>query len=420
MRGLSLYFPLRMRLAMVLLAAVLAWGAVADAPLTPTSGYVDGGVQVTFAGFYPDSEVLYTPIVHFGDSLARDAHYVVQVFRDPNDDHEFYYAYLTCITPAQQAGGPVDVRVENEPSSPGESVPPPVVYPGAFTYLNAPAPVAISPNQHSYKPDDVIVTITGEGFSVLPGVTVLFGDRLASNVGVNSTGQILTCLPPPFRPQSEFPYVVDVHVINPDGKDGVIFGEYTYGPVTPVISRIDYGAFSWSIGECVGIKVDHLVNGPLQIYFDGVPCTTQILSRDPSVVLCILNAHPPGPVPVMIRNGDGGTYVRENAFYFYGEAGTDFHTADQDLDYRISLSELLRVIQYYNSGGLHCDPETEDGYAPGAGDKTCVRHASDHDPKNWKIDLSEVLELIQFYNLYCYQPCPDAPGTYCPPSVGSC
>lgn len=89
------------------------------------------------------------------------------------------------------------------------------------------------------------------------------------------------------------------------------------------------------------------------------------------------------------------------------------HTADRNSDGTISLSELLRVIQFYNSGGLHCalPPEsTEDGYVPGANDaqEACVPHNSDYSPQDWRISLSELLRLIQFYNSGGYFACPDA------------
>ena len=59
---------------------------------------------------------------------------------------------------------------------------------------------------------------------------------------------------------------------------------------------------------------------------------------------------------------------------------------------------------------------TEDGYAPGTGDQSCSPYASDHLPQDWQVGLSEVMEVVQFFNLNCYQPCPGAPGTYCPPN----
>lgn len=73
-------------------------------------------------------------------------------------------------------------------------------------------------------------------------------------------------------------------------------------------------------------------------------------------------------------------------------------SADTNGDWSISLSELLRLIQFYNSGGLYCLDGTEDGYAPGAGDQTCAPHNSDYAPQNWALSLSELLRAIQFYN----------------------
>lgn len=86
------------------------------------------------------------------------------------------------------------------------------------------------------------------------------------------------------------------------------------------------------------------------------------------------------------------------------QAATPIHSADTDFDRTIALAEVLRIIQFYNSGGLHCDAAQEDGYAPGAGGgHTCPPHAADHTPQDWVLSLSEVLRMIQFYNSdgYC-------------------
>jgi hypothetical protein len=80
------------------------------------------------------------------------------------------------------------------------------------------------------------------------------------------------------------------------------------------------------------------------------------------------------------------------------------HRADQNGDWRIQLSpELTRLIQFYNSGGYHCQTGTEDGYAPGApgadlADTACGPHQADQNG-DWRIQLSpELTRLIQFYN----------------------
>jgi len=76
------------------------------------------------------------------------------------------------------------------------------------------------------------------------------------------------------------------------------------------------------------------------------------------------------------------------------------HAADTADNGRISISELLRVVQFFNMGGYHCaGADTEDGLAPGPGaDQDCAPHDSDYEPQDWTIGLSEVLRLVQFFN----------------------
>lgn len=79
------------------------------------------------------------------------------------------------------------------------------------------------------------------------------------------------------------------------------------------------------------------------------------------------------------------------------------HSADTSENGRISLSELLRVIQFYNSHSYCCDANSEDGYGVGDGDRTCAAHDSDYMTQDWSISLSELLRLIQFFNIGRYR-----------------
>ena len=108
--------------------------------------------------------------------------------------------------------------------------------------------------------------------------------------------------------------------------------------------------------------------------------------------------------------GEGGSEGEgEGGSEGEGEGTADVcHTADQDCNHLINLSELLRVIQFFNTGGYHCATGTEDGYAPGQGDQNCTSHMSDYNPQDWLINLSELLRLIQFFNTGGYHACPDA------------
>src|SRR5690606_34929065 len=94
-----------------------------------------------------------------------------------------------------------------------------------------------------------------------------------------------------------------------------------------------------------------------------------------------------------------------------------FHSADITLSGTISLSELLRVIQFYNLDGFHCADfpgDTEDGYVPGLlGNKACAFHNSDYNPQNWRVSLTELLRLIQFYNVGAYAACEDGEDGFC-------
>jgi hypothetical protein len=103
-----------------------------------------------------------------------------------------------------------------------------------------------------------------------------------------------------------------------------------------------------------------------------------------------------------------------------GEGEDGVQSTDQDGNHVISLSELLRVIQFYNSGGYRCatNPgDTEDGFAPGPGaNQACTPHDTDYNPQNWAISLSELLRVIQFYNALGYRYCPldNTEDDFCP------
>ena len=95
-------------------------------------------------------------------------------------------------------------------------------------------------------------------------------------------------------------------------------------------------------------------------------------------------------------------------------------SADQNGDNVVSLSELLRVIQFYNSGAYHCAAQpgdSEDGFLPGADvNHTCSPYDTDYNPQDWIISLSELLRVIQFYNSGGYHYCPGtgSEDNFCP------
>ena len=80
------------------------------------------------------------------------------------------------------------------------------------------------------------------------------------------------------------------------------------------------------------------------------------------------------------------------------------HSADTDKNWHISLPELLRGIQLYQSGSYSCATDSPDGYQPGDGPQDCPPHLSDYSPQDWRISLGELLRLIQLYNAGGYRP----------------
>lgn len=75
------------------------------------------------------------------------------------------------------------------------------------------------------------------------------------------------------------------------------------------------------------------------------------------------------------------------------------HSADVNRDWTLSLSELLRVIQFYTLLEIECASDTEDGYRPAAwGEQvTCLAHNGDTN-SDWSFSLNELLRMIQHYN----------------------
>ena len=80
-----------------------------------------------------------------------------------------------------------------------------------------------------------------------------------------------------------------------------------------------------------------------------------------------------------------------------------YHAADWDKNNKINISELLRIIQFFNMNGYHCPTEGEEDYMPGRGDEQCAYHSSDYNPADWEIGLSELLRLVQFFNYGGYE-----------------
>lgn len=99
-----------------------------------------------------------------------------------------------------------------------------------------------------------------------------------------------------------------------------------------------------------------------------------------------------------LATADGSDFDM-GALEYLGDAELVFHSADTNQDFAIDLSELLRVVQFYNSNGYRCAFGTEDGFAPGLADQPgCQPHDSDFAPADFRINVTELLRLIQYFN----------------------
>lgn len=166
----------------------------------------------------------------------------------------------------------------------------------------------------------------------------------------------------------------------------------------------------------------------------GVPNLAAFLETyDPELPCVTLQLHPgtsrfwsaweemEGILDTLAANQASFTLPLEYARLMGGEiqpAGTGchtpFHSADPDKNGRISLSELLRVVQLYNCGAYHSAKGSEDGFSPGTGPHTALPHTGDYAPQDWSVGLSEFLRVAQLYAAGAYTASQDTEDGFAP------
>ena len=76
----------------------------------------------------------------------------------------------------------------------------------------------------------------------------------------------------------------------------------------------------------------------------------------------------------------------------------ELHDADTDEPAgSIDGNEVSRLLAYWRDGAYHCEGTGMDGYAPGAGDSTCVRHCADYQEPYWALDGSETNRVLAYW-----------------------
>jgi PKD repeat protein len=145
-------------------------------------------------------------------------------------------------------------------------------------------------------------------------------------------------------------------------------------------------------------------------------------NRDRRISLAEIQARLPGFTQELLDAADANSDNRLSvAELLEAIRGGIIMSADTNGDSMLSLAELLRLLQLYNARRYACAANagaTEDGFEPGPSGPTtplCLLHSADID-RDSVLSLSEMLRAIQFFNIGRYVYCaPFGPGDgFCP------
>jgi len=264
--------------------------------VAPGEGGTLGGTEVVIAGtgFIPSQPMRVT----FGGVEG------ISVWGD-------YDNTLHCTTPPSQTAGPVDVVVIAADDSSGTLV-------GGFVYVDSPPPRldSVTPGQ-GLGTGGQSVTLTGAGFSAscgaCPQTRVVFGGRESAYVQVFSESRI-SCATP-----FHAPGVVDIRVINPDGKTAELAGGFTYVEAprpNPLTLSTDHGlTLGGTIVSISGSDFSISRYSPARVFFGGVEAPYVSVGQTTSIV-CKTPAHAAGTVEVAVANPDGKVGVIPGGFTY--------------------------------------------------------------------------------------------------------
>jgi hypothetical protein len=210
---------------------------------------------------------------------------------------------MEATMPAQPTGT-VDVVVVNPDGSFG-------VLAAGFTYP------AVRPVVSSVQPGrgplagGLSVAVLGEGFE--PGARVLFGR--AEVAGVAGTDGMVLRATVPAGPAG----LVDVTVVNPDGRSGSLVDAFAYDPTwapgpRPEVTVVQPGRGPSTGGSAVLVKGAGLVPGCAVLFADRP--ATGVVVLDQATVFAVTPAVAPGPAHVSVVNPDGQVGVLAGGFTY--------------------------------------------------------------------------------------------------------
>jgi hypothetical protein len=161
-----------------------------------------------------------------------------------------------------------------------------------------------------------VVTVSGAGFEV--GAIVTFGG-MATHVSVNSSTTIVATTPPHGEG------AVDVVVINPDGRRGVLTSGYAYGRGIPAASfavrRMTPQPGSTAGGSSVTIESVGVQSGA-RVSIGGLAMAATFFA---GTLYLITPPHAAGTVDVVVTNPDGTSSSLPGGYTYAPPATFDFN-----------------------------------------------------------------------------------------------
>ncbi len=244
------------------------------AAVTPALGPVPGNstVLITGNGFADGARV------YFGTKAATTTTFVTA-------------STVTAVTPAADAPGPVDVRVQN-PDGQVVTLNQGYVYVDPSSLGPSPALTSVTPNTGG-SADETAVVVAAQ--NVTAGALVFAGGRPAKNVMLR-TGSVDATFGP------DAPGAVDVAITNPDGQSGRLANGFTYSRSPPTLLTITPNTVP--VGG--GLKV--LLSGKGFVAGATVTIATQMVPTtfvDSTLLFVTVPANPIGQVDVTVTNPDG-------------------------------------------------------------------------------------------------------------------
>lgn len=262
---------------MLLLLALLAPFTAAHSAVSPSSGPVYGGTQVTVTGTGFDPSA----IVYFDGMQANNIVYINSTT-------------LTAVTPESYSDGAVDVDVQTIDDY--------ISQPAAFTYIS-PTVTGVTPSQGTIA-GGTNITVSGSLFAA--GAYLYINGNLATNITVVNQSTITATTPPGY---SEGPADVDVEILS---SYVTLVGGYTYRE--PRIDSVFPSSGSIDGGEAITIQGDYFTDDATVSITGTLALNVNVV--DSQTITAITPASwTPGPVDLEITVGSGTGYAATTYTY---------------------------------------------------------------------------------------------------------